>query len=157
MTQDLSQEKRKPLLQKQGEFELIAAELAGSYQQVPQFSLGWWIADQIIFDFLEGIQEETFSPGKLPVQRLDDLGSVTETDAFQRTDGCSRNNQVLTSHLRDQHFSRRFKTRLPESPDDFHFCFEPITAQQALQILKSQAFPAGGNGFQGHLSDMLVR
>jgi len=31
MPQDLSEEKRKPLLQKQGEFELIAAELAGSY------------------------------------------------------------------------------------------------------------------------------
>ena len=83
MTQDLSKEKRKPLLQKQGEFELIAAELAGSYQQVPQFSMGWRIAGQKIFYFLEGIQEETFSPGKLPVQRLDDLGPVTETDAFQ--------------------------------------------------------------------------
>ena len=83
MTQDLSKEKRKPLLQKQGEFQLIAAELACSYQKVPQFSLGWRIADQKIFDFLEGIQEETFSPGKLPVQRLDDLGSVTETDALQ--------------------------------------------------------------------------
>ena len=83
MTQDLSKEKRKPLLQKQGEFELIAAELACSYQQVPQFSLGWRIADQKIFDFLEGIQEETFSSGKLPVQRLDDLGSVTDTDALQ--------------------------------------------------------------------------
>ena len=43
MTQDLSQEKRKPLLHKQGEFELIAAELACSYQQVPQFSMGWRI------------------------------------------------------------------------------------------------------------------
>ena len=83
MTQDLSEEKRKPLLQKQGEFELISAELAGSYQQVPQFSLGWRIADQKIFYFLEGIQEETFSPGKLPVQGLDDLGSITETDALQ--------------------------------------------------------------------------
>ena len=83
MTKDLSEEKRKPLLQKQGEFELIAAELVGSYQQVPQFSLGRWIVDQKTFDFLEGIQEETFSSGKLPVQRLDDLGSVTETDAFQ--------------------------------------------------------------------------
>ena len=40
-------------MQKQGEFELIAAELAGSYQQVPQFSLGWRIADQKIFNFLE--------------------------------------------------------------------------------------------------------
>ena len=83
MPQDLSEEKRKPLLQKQGEFELVAAELAGSYQQVTQLSLGWWIADQKIFDFLEGIQEKPFSSGKLPVQRLDDLGSVTETDAFQ--------------------------------------------------------------------------
>ena len=83
MTQDLSQEKRKPLLHKQGEFELIATELACPYQQISQLSLGWWIADQKFFDFLEGIQEETFSPGKLPVQRLDDLGSVTETDAFQ--------------------------------------------------------------------------
>ena len=83
MTQDLSEEKRKPLLQKQGEFELIAAELAGSYQQVPQFSMGWWIADQKIFNFLDSIQEKPFSPGKLPVQRLDDLGSVTETDALQ--------------------------------------------------------------------------
>ena len=68
MTQDLSKEKRKPLLQKQGEFELIAAELAGSYQQVTQLSLGWWIADQKIFDFLEGIQEETFASGKFPFQ-----------------------------------------------------------------------------------------
>ena len=83
MTQDLSKEKRKPLLQKQGEFELIAAELACSYQQVTQFSLGRWIADEKIFNFLEGIQEETFSSGKLSVQRLDDLGSVTETDALQ--------------------------------------------------------------------------
>ena len=55
MTQDLSEEKRKPLLQKYGEFELIAAELAGSYQQVTQFSMGWRIADQKILDFLEGI------------------------------------------------------------------------------------------------------
>ena len=79
MTQDLAQEKRKALLQKQGEFQLIAAELACPYQQVPQLSLGWRIADQKIFDFLEGIQEETFSSGKLPVQRLDDLGSVSYT------------------------------------------------------------------------------
>ena len=83
MTQDLSQEKRKPLLHKQGEFELIAAELAGSYQQVSQFSLGWRISEQKIFYFLEGIHEETFSPGKLPVQRFDDFGPVTETDALQ--------------------------------------------------------------------------
>ena len=89
MTQDLSEEKRKPLLQKQGEFELVSAELAGSYQQVPQFSLGWRIADQKIFDFLEGVQEETFSSGKLPVQRFDDFGPVTETDTFQRAYGCS--------------------------------------------------------------------
>ena len=83
MTQDLSQEKRKPLLQKQGEFELIAAELAGSYQQVSKFSLGWRIADQKIFNFLEGVQEETFASGKFPIQRFNDLGSITETDAFQ--------------------------------------------------------------------------
>ena len=83
MPQDLSQEKRKPLLQKQGEFQLIAAELACSYQQVPKFSLGRRIADQKIFDFLEGIQEETFASGKFPVQRFNDLGSVTETDALQ--------------------------------------------------------------------------
>ena len=83
MTQDLSKEKRKPLLQKQGEFQLIAAELAGSYQQVPQFSLGWRIADQKIFNFLDSIQEKPFSPRKLPGQRLYDLGSVTETDALQ--------------------------------------------------------------------------
>jgi len=49
-------------LQKQGEFELIAAELAGSYQQVSQFSLRWRIADEKIFDFLEGIQEKRFPP-----------------------------------------------------------------------------------------------
>ena len=83
MTQDLAQEKRKALLQKQGEFQLIAAELAGSYQKVPQLSLGWRIADQKIFNFLNSIQEKPFSPGKLSVQRLDDLGSVTETDALQ--------------------------------------------------------------------------
>ena len=68
MTQDLSEEKRKPLLHKQGEFELIAAELACPYQQISQLSLGWWIADQKIFDFLEGIQEETFASGKFPFQ-----------------------------------------------------------------------------------------
>ena len=83
MTQDLSEEKRHPLLQKQGEFQLIAAELASSYQQVPQLSLGWWSADQKFFDFLEGIHEKSFSPGKLSVQRLDDLGSVTKRDALQ--------------------------------------------------------------------------
>ena len=83
MTQDLSEEKRKPLLQKQGEFELIVAELACSYQKVPQLSLGWRIADQKIFNFLDSIQEKPFSPGMLSVQRLDDLGSVTETDALQ--------------------------------------------------------------------------
>ena len=83
MTQDLSQEKRKPLLQKKGEFQLIAAELACSYQKVPQLSLGWRIADQKIFNFLNSILEKPFSPGKLPVQRLDDLGSVTKTDALQ--------------------------------------------------------------------------
>ena len=97
-------------MQKQGEFELIAAELAGSYQQVSQFSLGWRIADQKIFDFLEGIQEETFSPGKLPVQRLDDLGSVTETDALQRTDGCSSCLLYTSPSPRD-----RTRSRMPSS------------------------------------------